>query len=528
MNRFWWLLGLAVFWVCVGGGFILYTSAARPDGTLDEAIQELRRMKIERDLVSEESPQATEEFFRKSEEQLRAMEEEKEKTAKEGRKAQFPDSLIDEHRQRMMSARERSGERGKARVESMLQADLKRYREEFEKIYDIPHTTLSPEEIEKEWVKDLWYQVDYQKHLREFPDSNGNLLLEIRGRVIDQDGNPVPEAEITFMTGVLKGRTSSRVETITVKTNGKGVYHVENKHGDDLGLQKIAAVGYRYFPESQPIRSFMGQAFHGTLDMQRIRRGENAPGNYVEFILWKEVGRTEKVVVRGARKESMGLFGVGGFKLEIGDNTQVCAYAFDLFKDWCDWVSINAISRIDERKRQEIRLEGDKNPFYQTKLSTKGDVLPDPKEYEGKGDFVAQIFASPIQPTSLDEPRQAILRITAIEGGVAANPQKSFLAPEEGYQPFMEFPVDLSANAVRVLFFLKSRGGQVYSRMMAKIDAFGKRNDATGEWNSYKVNIQFSGIISPTGSRVLEPEGPVYTQEETLSFSTRDWKLVEK
>lgn len=519
MKRFLWILALAVCGLGIGFGHYFYTSAAQPIGTLDEAIQELLKMKMENELVQEESPQATEDFLKKQEEWLRKMEEEKGNAAKEGRKAQFPDSTIEEQRKRMTIGRERSGERGRALVESLLQADLKRYREEFEKIYDIPHTTLSPEEIEKEWVKDLWYQVDYQKHLREFPDPDGNLLLEIRGRVVDQDGNPVPSAEITFNTGVLKGRTSPRVETIAVKTDEKGVYRIENKRGNDLGLQKIEASGYRYLPENQPIRSFMGQSSRGKLDVKRILLGENPPGNYVEFILWKEVGRTEKVVVRGARKQSMGLFGVPEINLEIGDNTQVCAYAFDLFKDWCDWVSINAISRIDERKRQEIRQEGDKNPFYQTKLSTTGDVLPDPKEYEGKGDFVAQIFASPIQPTSPDEPRQAILRITAINGGVAENPGNGFLAPEEGYQPFIEFPISISANGVRIPFFLKSRGGQVYSRMMAKIDANVQRNRTL-----YKVDIVFSGIISPTGSRVLEPEGPIYTQEETLSFSTRDWE----
>jgi hypothetical protein len=518
MRRF-SLTGVGITWcVCILLGLSCSNAA---DGTKEEAIQELRKMTMETELVPEESPQATEELFRKSEEWLRKMEEEKSNAVKEGREAKFPDSTIEKQRKLIVLRRERTSEQGKARAESLLEADLKRYREEFEKIYDIPHTSMNPEEVEKAWVQDLWYQVDYQKRLRKFPDSDGNSLLEIRGRVIDQEGNPVPDAKLVFDLNFVKARDiTPHDKKISVKTDKKGVYRIEGERGEDLSLEDIAAPGYQYIPRGQKVRSFRGQSSRGKLDMQKILSGETPAGNYAEFVLWKKMGRTEKVVMRGAGKDgrkSLGAFGHYG-RLKMGDK----AYAYDLLKDWCDWNVFKPFphSPQEQLEKQEMTKAWTKHPFHETELSATGDARPDPKEYEGKGDFICQIFESPTQPTSPDEPRQAILRITAIDGGVVKNPSRGFLAPDEGYQPFVDFPINLT-NPVRVHFFLKSRGGQVYSALEAFLDIL-----PTGQ--TWEFIWQFSGIVSPTGSRVLEPEGPIYTEKEVIALFQQDWKQVKK
>jgi len=491
---------------------------ARQDGTLEEAVQQLRKMKMEEELYYEsETPQATEISLKKLEDRIREMEAERESASKEGRRTKFPDSMFEENKKYLRIFQERSGERGKALVESLLKADLKQYREEFEKIYDIQHTTMAPEEIDKAWVQDLWYQVDYRKRVRQYPDSDGNSLIEIRGRVVDQDGIPVPGASLTFQIGSAKGfnLNPKRKETL-VTTDEKGVYRIEGR-GYDCSLERITAAGYRFLSERLTVRSFLPQGrISEEVKMRRIQKGETSPGNFFEFSLWKELGNPEKVVLRadiyGERGSMEGLGHVG--YLKVGD----AAHAYDLFKDRFDWQAIKA-ARSDERKKGEIRQAGMKQPFYETELNTTGNAQPDPKEYEGKGDFVSQIFQSP------DDPHQTILRITAIDGGVVANATRSFVAPEEGYQPSLEFPLNLGESTVKVHFFLKSRGGHVYSRLTAEFNGYGR---VAMDKSYYELRGGFHGIVSPTGSRVLEPWGGKYTQGEATAFSRRDWKQVGK
>jgi len=493
------------------------TSSSPHDGTLDEAIQELRKMKIEREFLPEPVPGA----FREIEESVRKMEEEKEKAAKEGRQTQFSDSVIQENKRRIVVRRERSGERGKALVESMLQSDLKRYREEFEKLQDIKHTQMNPEEMEKAWVQDLWYHVDYLKRVREYPDRDENSLIEIRGCVLDQEGSPVANANLTFEISFSKRSVLSmaqRRKEIAVTTDGKGVYRIENERGHQCDLIKIVAPGYRFLPKHQKSRSFTAQRRISEEEkMQWILRGEKTyQGNYVEFCLWKELGNPEKVVLRGdicGERGSMEGLGHRGI-LKVDEH----AYAYDLFKDRFDWQAIKS-ARLDKRKESEIKKAGMDKPFYETELSTTGNAQPDPKEYAGKGDFVSQIFQSP------DNPHQAILRITAIDGGVVANSTKCFVAPEEGYQSSLEFPLNLKENTVFADFFLKSRGGQVYSRLTAGFDS---TNVGSRDNPDYNLRGGFGGIISPTGSRVLEPWGGKYTQGEATAFSRQDWKEAGK
>ncbi len=537
MKRILLIVGLVVCVACVGLGFVPRPFSAIPslissvpshptsspshDGTLDEAIQELRKMKIEEELYDLETPQATEKALKKSEDHIREMEAERESASKEGRKTKFPDSTFEESKEHLRIFQERSGERGKALVESLLKADLKQYREEFEKIYDIQHTPMAPEEIEKAWVQDLWYQVDYRKRVRQYPDSDGNYLIEIRGRVVDQDGIPVPGASLTFHVGSAKGfNLNPKRREIIVTTDEKGVYRLDER-GYDCSLKRITAAGCRFLPERLTVRFFLPQGrISEESKMRRIQQGKTSPGNFFEFSLWKELGNPEEVVLRGniygdiyGERGSMEGLGHRGI-LKVDEH----AYAYDLFKDRFDWQAINA-ARLDIGKQSEIKKAGTDKPFYETDLSTTGNAQPDPKEYEGKGDFVSQIFQSP------DNPHQAILRITAIDGGVVANSTKSFVAPEEGYQPFWEFPLDLKENRVFANFFLKSRGGQVYSRLTA---SFGPTNGGPMDNPNYNLRGGFHGIVSPTGSRVLEPWGGKYTQGEATAFSRRDWKQVGK
>jgi len=529
------MAGLAVCAACAGFGFFLRTSSATPhptssaiphatsssphDGTLEEAIQELRKMRMEEELYYEsKTPQATEISLKKLEDRIREMEAERESASKAGRKTKFSDRMLEENKEHLRIFQERSGERGKALVESLLKADLKQYREEFEKIYDIQHTTMAPEEIEKAWLQDLWYQVDYRKRVRQYPDSDGNNLIEIRGRVVDQDGMPVPGASLTFHIGSAKGfnLNPKRKETL-VTTDEKGVYRIEKERGYDCSLERITAAGYRFLPERLTVRFFLPQGrISAEAKMRRIQKGETSPGNFFEFSLWKELGNPEKVVLRGdiyGERGSMEGLGHRGI-LKVDEY----AYAYDLFKDRFDWQAINA-ARLDLGKQSKIKKVGMDKPFYETELRTTGNAQPDPREYEGKGDFVSQIFRSP------DNPHQAILRITAIGGGVVANSSKSFVAPEEGYQPFGEFPLDLKENRVFAHFFLKSRGGQVYSRLTA---SFGPTNGGPMDNPNYNLRGGFHGIVSPTGSRVLEPWSPIYTSKEAVAFSTRDWKQAGK
>lgn len=87
------------------------------------------------------------------------------------------------------------------------------------------------------------------KAAREKMAKKGEVLISFYGEVLDQDGQPVADAQvrISITQYSLKGPLPGfGLKAIMVKTNQDGVFEIENERGWELGIDKISKDGYEY------------------------------------------------------------------------------------------------------------------------------------------------------------------------------------------------------------------------------------------------------------------------------------------
>ncbi len=478
------VFGMCAFLACSSRYASSQTSDGKPDDKSSEsAIEALRGYYLKRDLVTDAQ-------IREAEENLKTLKETRRFQLTDNPERRKLDNDIEGLEYGIKAMKGRTGDAGRAKAEDVFQKSLDDYRAVFERNNaDNPKLKEDPALREKMWAEFLWHWVDRFKKTDEEHKANVNRI-EFKARVVDLDGNPVPKVKVIFKTSSLSTLFGPTGGSITKVGDEKGEFRVQADGVENISVYTmVAPKGYRYDPHQQ----------HRLL-FETIKRPEEAGADkrfpddgFEKFVLVKDFQRTEKTV-----ENKFVLHG-----------PQKATYSIDMFK-------------MPLSSYEESRLPQDKVPshwermyYYLTKLSTKESELPDPLECQGKGDFVVQVFRSPF------DKGVGVLRITAIEGAIVKDTRGDYLAPEAGYQPFVEYAFNASKNCVYGLgsAYLKSRNNQVCSWMKISIDLLIDNK----EFEDAKIAVHISAIISPTGDRVLTPWGPSYNEEERRVLSKRDW-----
>lgn len=116
-----------------------------------------------------------------------------------------------------------------------------------------------------------------------------NVPISFYGRVVDQDGQPLPGVRavisIRQWTYVASAGLNSIFPKTELTTDSDGLFHLTNGSGDDLSLEALAKEGYE--PEPKAIRGF------GYTTSNPIKPDPNNP---VVFRMWK-VGTKQELVI---------------------------------------------------------------------------------------------------------------------------------------------------------------------------------------------------------------------------------------
>jgi hypothetical protein len=475
------------------------SQGASDDKSSEAAIAVLRSHHLKQALTTDAQ-------IRESEDYLKTLKEDRRLQLNDTPERRKLDQDIEGMELTLKDMKERTGDAGRAKAEKEFKKVLDGYRKNFERETADNSKLLKedPELREKMWAEFLWH---FAKRFKESEDSRkANVQrIEFKARVVDPDGTPIPEVKVVFVTSYSYG--GPPVKFFNKTGNEKGEFEVEVEGYDYIKLDRILVPkGYRYDVDQQRRRMFECIKHPG-----EDRPDKRFPDDgYVKFVLVKDFQRTEKVIKsrciidNQAWREKDGVY----------EGPQKVAYACDLLK--MRMTSQEASILANSHKQLSPWEEGHYNV---TKLNIHGDEMPDPKETQGKGDFVVQVFRSP------SDRGVGVLRVTAIDGGIVNDTRGDYLAPETGYQPFVEYTFNASKSCFSGLgsAYLKSRNNQVCSRIKITIDfSIGDK-----EFEDAKIGVEISAFISPTGDRILTPWGPSYTEEEQREFSKRDWKKKE-
>ncbi|HPS03350.1 MAG TPA: hypothetical protein PLA90_17560 [Candidatus Sumerlaeota bacterium] len=133
--------------------------------------------------------------------------------------------------------------------------------------------------------------------------------------------------------------------------------------------------------------------------------------------------------------------------------------------------------------------------------------LKEGEKAEG-GDLVFTSLPSP------DDPQKTIVRMTVLNGGIVEDPRHGYVAPEEGYQPFLDINPYRDDAGHKRCFFVKSRNGSLFTRLCFEFTTDGKPNsNSPGSVKLTSILAWMEWITSVTGKRVLEEPAKVPLQE---------------
>ncbi len=249
-------------------------------------------------------------------------------------------------------------------------------------------------------------------HKEQLDDQSGALVLV--GRIVDQDGNPVPDAEIHAVVheerviGIGFYRLQATKRPVHARSEPSGQFTMNGGVGRWISVQAIEAPGYVFDEGQQHHLVFYADAEVAVLNPSARPVGHGP----AEFVLWKQQGAPDQLVDQEVH-------------LRIPQDGK--RYLFNVFRPTGRHVLVPV------------------------------DGMPSPLD----GDVIISIVPQ--------EPAGSVhLRIEAVDGGLAEVPCAGFIAPDEGYTA--EHRMDISAGDQRHAVFIRSRGGRVYTRMT--IDAW--------------------------------------------------------
>ncbi len=271
-----------------------------------------------------------------------------------------------------------------------------------------------------------------------------NKPLVLTGRVVDQDGVPVPNAEIKAFVreertiGIVFLRYQSTKRNTLVKTDASGNFSINFGRGRSISIESIEAHGYEFHVEQQTSKYFFADSGVAI----RMTNGRNvAKEQTVVFKVWKNIGVPDKLLVQEAH-----------FRVPKDGNRHL----FNVFHPW-----IKNILRIANEKSE---LDGDL--LFSIVESDAGDLT--------------------------------YLRIEAIEGGVTNQNSDGFIAPVSGYLP--NYDLDVSEGDKRETLFIRSRNGKVYTRLTLRA-WYDREKKKVSITLNYSTNPNGSTNLQPGGEK---------------------------
>jgi hypothetical protein len=285
----------------------------------------------------------------------------------------------------------------------------KAWRQRFEEKLRRERVAVSAEEKEILFKKYMNAEQDrageIKKTLRE---EFKNKPLRLTGKVVDQDGVPVPKAEIkaTVEVSNIIGEKFNYLQSydheVTAKTDSFGNFTLDGGRGRSINIQKITVPGYLFFIEQQVFTDFYADKSVAIL----MPHGQKIGNEHVVFKMWKQKGPLDKLVVE---EVYLRLPQDGG------------KYVFSIFRP-CGKKMLTCVNNG---------------------LSLDGDIIFSVSEKDADG--------------------SVYLSIEAVDGGISDQHNNWFIAPQKGYLPI--YKLDISKGDKELILFVRSRNGNVYTKL---------------------------------------------------------------
>jgi hypothetical protein len=294
--------------------------------------------------------------------------------------------------------------------DELLEYDTKReaaWRERFED--ELRRSGVHASEAEKEaafkeYMTRVRERAEKQKELIE----EGNRELVLRGQVLDQDGQPVSNAEVAAVVqeertiGIGFHRLQTIKRDVVVKTDASGNFTLDGGRGRWISIQNISAPGYEFVAEQQTARDFYADESVAILKPQGMRVGKER----VVLKAWKQKGQPDKLVIQEVH-----------FRVAKGGEKQM----------------FNVLHPRGKKMLTEVQ---------------EGKALD--------GDLLFAVMDSGTED-------RVLLRIEAVDGGVSDHNSSGFIAPAEGYSPV--YDMDVTKGEQQATVFVRSRDGMIYTRL---------------------------------------------------------------
>lgn len=335
------------------------------------------------------------------------------------------------------------------------------WRERFEE--ELRRSGVQPSEEEKaaafkEYMARVKERADKQKGLIE----GGNKQLILSGQVLDQDGQPVPNAEVTaavqeeHTVGINFYRLQTIERVVVAQTDAAGNFTLDGGRGRWISIQNISAPGYEFILEQQTAKDFYTDESVALLKPQGKRIDNN---KRVVLKAWKQKGKPDKLVVEEAH--------------------------FRIAKDGKKHL-YNVFRPRGKKMLREVQ-EGE---------SLDGDLLFSVLDSKPKG--------------------RVLLRIEAVNGGVSDQNNSGFIAPKDGYSP--TYDIDVTEGDQQATVFVRSRDGMIYTRLT--VNVWYNTENYTAIGIKYASNPQGRTNLQPKGGEYRPHMLEALNQERTKQKSS--------
>ncbi|HPN84773.1 MAG TPA: hypothetical protein PK821_05490 [Victivallales bacterium] len=294
------------------------------------------------------------------------------------------------------------------------------------------------------------------------------------GKVMDQLGNTVPEAEITFHVmgfdpnaygSLFYGQIAADKK---LKTDNNGHFVIENYMGFGLGIDEVKAKGYEYIYSSR--ETFFEYSPH-TIEKIYVKDDFKGENNKEEFEEYNRCLAEKKPFFKPDKNSPV-------------------------------------VFHLRKKGQQEFLLQGDnsisfspdpiENVCYVDVVDFRGmGYHTDRDGYEG---WVKEYHVDlQISARKIGKKTYIVFIVSDKESGLLKLDEKLYIAPDDGYATELVIDVETlpSEQDKQMYLYLKGRGGKIYSRIEIETD---------------KPGITIKNIwTNPRGSKILEPleEEPV-------------------
>lgn len=352
--------------------------------------------------------------------------------------------------------------------DELLEYDKKKeaaWRERFEE--ELRRSGVQPSEEEKEaafkeYMARVKERAEKQKELIE----EGNKQLILGGQVLDQDGQPVPNAEVKAVVqeertvGIGFYRLQTIKRDVVARTDADGNFRLDGGRGRWISIQDISALGYEFVLEQQTAKDFYADESVALLKPQ----GKRIDNKRVVLKAWKQKGKPDKLVVQEAD--------------------------FRVAKDGKKHL-FNVFRPRGKKMLREVK-EGE---------ALDGDLLFSVLDAEPEG--------------------RVLFRIEAVNGGVSDQNSSGFIAPTDGYSPTHD--IDVTEGDQHATVFVRSRDGMIYTKLTVNA-WYDVENHTASIGIKYASNPQGRTNLQPKGGEYRPHMLKALDKERTKEESTSQEK----